>query len=266
MVRNYARVGSFDPLYMGPYSIVDKASPMVFAVKMPRRVKWFHINQCKSYKPGAQGSTTGASPVSRDSQPRVRQVTQTGKVACVRGGGTFSRNEVLRFGWDSGEEEPDQLDQGLDPITEEQESEGDDSNILDSGTRKAGVAGGGSPPVGTGRVRPDAARIPSTRGAEQDEEGPGSAAAGGTRAVTRQEPVLSQAVQGAVSKVTLRRSNKEPQPRKFWPEVNHAPRYRSLAFQRRFSPRQAATGCGGSKVGENVVQPQETTRCSLDRD
>ncbi|XP_067841274.1 protein NYNRIN-like [Heptranchias perlo] len=50
MVRNFARVGSLEPLYMGPYSIVDEASPMVYDIKLPRRTKWFHINQCKLFK------------------------------------------------------------------------------------------------------------------------------------------------------------------------------------------------------------------------
>ncbi|XP_041037315.1 ferritin light chain-like [Carcharodon carcharias] len=45
-VRNFAQVGSLEPLYMGPYSIGDKASPMVYTIKLPRRTKWFHINQC----------------------------------------------------------------------------------------------------------------------------------------------------------------------------------------------------------------------------
>jgi len=34
MVRSYARVGVFEPLYAGPYNIVDKASPMVYAIQL----------------------------------------------------------------------------------------------------------------------------------------------------------------------------------------------------------------------------------------
>ena len=57
MVRNFARVGAFEPLYAGPYSIVDKASPMVYTVQLPRRVKWFHVNQCKLFDPTRAGKS-----------------------------------------------------------------------------------------------------------------------------------------------------------------------------------------------------------------
>ena len=55
MVRNFARVGAFEPLYAGPYSIVDKASPMVYAVQLPRKVRWYHANQCKLFDPTRAG-------------------------------------------------------------------------------------------------------------------------------------------------------------------------------------------------------------------
>ncbi|XP_072331098.1 protein NYNRIN-like [Scyliorhinus torazame] len=57
MVRNFARVGAFEPLYAGPYSIVDKASPMVYAVQLPRKIKWFHVNQCKLFDPTRAGKS-----------------------------------------------------------------------------------------------------------------------------------------------------------------------------------------------------------------
>jgi len=57
MVRNFTRVGVFEPLYAGLHNIVDKASPMVYTVQLPRRVKWFHLNQCKLFDPTRAGKS-----------------------------------------------------------------------------------------------------------------------------------------------------------------------------------------------------------------